>query len=150
VEMGDPSEAENSAESNSIRPGSPSHEHLCAPRRAPASPRAPDYFGHPLSPPYPPATGVGAPRAARAARGHGQLRAVEAGVDSEEDRAELQPRGHGRAVAQSGPSLRPGRLQLASPEWAVAAAAVERTTLSMRCRPMSRPLPLGPAPSLSS
>lgn len=52
------------------------------------------------SSPYPPATGVGAPpRSAGATSGHGQLRAVETGVDREEDGAELQPRGHVRALA---------------------------------------------------
>lgn len=105
-----------------------------------------------LSSPYPPATGVGAARSARATRGHGQLRAVETGVDREEDGAELQPRGHGLALAQPGPTPRPGSPPQASPEWAVApaaAAAAQRAAPpSMRHQPTPRPDSLVLAPPL--
>lgn len=116
--------------------------------------RPPRFGGRREVSPYPPAAGVGAPRSAGAACRYGQLRAVEAGVDREEDGAELQPRGHGRALAQPYPTLLPGCLPLASPKWAVApaaaaaaAAAAELAALpSMRRRPAPGPFPWGPAP----
>lgn len=136
------------------RPGSGPRRKRASPRelrrpRAPVRAAPAGTAGKPLFSPYPPATGVGAPRSAGAPRGHGQLRAVETGVDSEEDRAELQPRGHGRALAHPGRSLRPGRPPRASPEWAVAPAAAAAEWVvppSMRRRPVLRPFSLGPAP----
>lgn len=116
--------------------------------RAPVPAARPQVTRSPKKPsPYPPATDVGAPRAARAARSHCQLRAVETGVDSEEEGTELQPRGHGRALAQRGPSPLDCRLQLAlSPEWAVAAvAAGGPSTPSMRNPASPRVSPPGPA-----
>lgn len=90
------------------------HRSPLACARAPVRAVRPQVTWTPEKPsPYPPATGVRAPRAARAARGHCQLRAVETGVDSEEEGAELQPRGHGRTLAQSGWSPLSCCLQLA-------------------------------------
>lgn len=127
--------------------------------RAPVLAARPQVTWSPKKPsPYPPATGVGAPRAARAPRSHCQLRAVEAGVDSEEEGTELQPRGHSRTLAQRGPSPLGCRLQLApSPWWPVAAAAAGgrphracaaglRPASLLQVPPSISVLPPGPAP----